>query len=117
MSWPGTLRGSRTDSGPVTLSSIQEPASLPAQKAKWRARRCLLAELADCNSSSGASPPSQLSTITLEDLGLLLEEGLASPELLSLEEISERYEPSCLASTTSVPGQDTPKRWKQLEQW
>ncbi|XP_023620241.1 coiled-coil domain-containing protein 154, partial [Myotis lucifugus] len=102
---------------PVTLSSIQEPASLSAQKAKWRARRCLPAELADCNSSSGASPPSQLSTITLEDLGLLLEDGLASPELLSLEEISERYEPSCLASTTSVPEQDTPKRWKQLEQW
>ncbi|ELK30126.1 Coiled-coil domain-containing protein 154, partial [Myotis davidii] len=75
------------------------------------------AELADCNSSSGASPPSQLSTITLEDLGLLLEEGPASPELLSLEEISERYEPSCLVSTTSVPEQDTPKRWKQLEQW
>uniref|UniRef100_G1QG19 Coiled-coil domain containing 154 n=1 Tax=Myotis lucifugus TaxID=59463 RepID=G1QG19_MYOLU len=59
----------------------------------------------------------ELSTITLEDLGLLLEDGLASPELLSLEEISERYEPSCLASTTSVPEQDTPKRWKQLEQW
>ncbi|XP_006764020.1 PREDICTED: coiled-coil domain-containing protein 154 [Myotis davidii] len=95
----------------------EEPAILSAQKAKWRARRCLPAELADCNSSSGASPPSQLSTITLEDLGLLLEEGPASPELLSLEEISERYEPSCLVSTTSVPEQDTPKRWKQLEQW
>ncbi|XP_036135648.1 coiled-coil domain-containing protein 154 [Molossus molossus] len=87
-----------------------------AQKAKWGARRCLLAELADSNPSSGASPPSQLSTITLEDLELLLEEGLGSVEPLSLEEISERYESSHLASTTSVPEQDTPKRWKQLEQ-
>ncbi|XP_032958007.1 coiled-coil domain-containing protein 154 [Rhinolophus ferrumequinum] len=58
---------------------------------------------------------SQLST--LEDLELLLEEGLDSPEPLSLEEISERYETSRLASTISVPEQDTPQRWKQLEQW
>lgn len=87
---------------------------MSVQKAKWQAWRYLLAELADCNSSSGASPPSQLSTTTLEDLGLLLEEGL---ELLSLKEISERYEPSCLESTTSIPEQDTPKRWKHLEQW
>ncbi|KAM5199096.1 coiled-coil domain-containing protein 154 [Hipposideros larvatus] len=71
--------------------------------------------MADSNPSSGASPLSQLST--LEDLGLLLEEGLDSPEPLSLEEISERYETSRLASTVSVPEQDTPKRWKQLEQW
>nr|XP_019568618.1 PREDICTED: coiled-coil domain-containing protein 154 [Rhinolophus sinicus] len=87
---------------------------LSAQKSKWRAPRCLV-ELAGSNSSSGALPPSQLST--LEDLGLLLEEGLDSPELLSLEEISERYETSRLASTISVPEQDTPQRWKQLEQW
>lgn len=89
---------------------------MSAQKAKRRARRCLLAELADSNPSSGASPPSQLSTITLEDLGLLLEEGLGSPELLSLEELSERYESSHLASTTSVPEPNIPERWKQLEQ-
>ncbi|XP_042777182.1 coiled-coil domain-containing protein 154 isoform X7 [Panthera leo] len=57
------------------------------------------------------------STITLGDLGLSLEEELASPGLLSLEEISERYESSHLASATSVPEQDPPKPWKQLEQW
>uniref|UniRef100_A0A671G4Q3 Coiled-coil domain containing 154 n=1 Tax=Rhinolophus ferrumequinum TaxID=59479 RepID=A0A671G4Q3_RHIFE len=74
-----------------------------------------LVELAGSNSSLGALPPSQLST--LEDLELLLEEGLDSPEPLSLEEISERYETSRLASTISVPEQDTPQRWKQLEQW
>ncbi|KAB1252079.1 Coiled-coil domain-containing protein 154 [Camelus dromedarius] len=74
------------------------------------------AKLADCDPSSGASPHSQLSTVTPEDLGLL-EEGLASPEPLSLEEVSERYESSCPASTASILEQDTPKRWKQLEQW
>ncbi|KAF3818822.1 hypothetical protein GH733_012239 [Mirounga leonina] len=76
----------------------------------------LLAELAASNPSSGASPPTQTSTITLGDLGLPLEEGLASPELLSLEEISERYESSHLASTTSIPERDSPKHWTQLEQ-
>ncbi|XP_058424882.1 coiled-coil domain-containing protein 154, partial [Diceros bicornis minor] len=76
-----------------------------------------LAELAGSSPSSGASPPAQLSFVTLEDLGLLLEKGLASPEPLSLEEISGRYESSRLASTASVPEQDTPKHWKQLEQW
>ncbi|TKC51506.1 hypothetical protein EI555_020045, partial [Monodon monoceros] len=55
-------------------------------------------------------------TITPEDLEQLLEEGLASSEPLSLEESSERYESSCLMSTASVPEQDTPKHWKQLEQ-
>lgn len=75
-----------------------------------------LAELADSNRLSGASPRSQLSTVTLEDLGHLLEEGLASPEPLSVEEIG-RYESSQLAPTTSVPEQDTPKLWKQLKQW
>ncbi|EFB17164.1 hypothetical protein PANDA_008965, partial [Ailuropoda melanoleuca] len=76
-----------------------------------------LAELAASNPSSGASPPSQTSTITLGDLGLPLEEGLASPELLSLEEISERYESSQLASTASIPERDSPKHRAQLEQW
>ncbi|XP_063573231.1 coiled-coil domain-containing protein 154 isoform X2 [Pongo abelii] len=66
---------------------------------------------------SGASAPSQLSAITLEDLGLLLAGGLASPEPLSLEELSERYESNHLTSTASVPEQDTAKRWNQLEQW
>ncbi|PNJ05032.1 CCDC154 isoform 3 [Pongo abelii] len=66
---------------------------------------------------SGASAPSQLGAITLEDLGLLLAGGLASPEPLSLEELSERYESNHLTSTASVPEQDTAKRWNQLEQW
>ncbi|XP_008580166.1 PREDICTED: coiled-coil domain-containing protein 154 [Galeopterus variegatus] len=76
----------------------------------------LLAELAESSPSSGESPPSQPSTVTLEDLGLVLVEGLASPEPLSME-ILEKYESSPLASTTSVPEQDTSKCWKQLEQW
>ncbi|XP_045316693.1 coiled-coil domain-containing protein 154 [Leopardus geoffroyi] len=83
-----------------------------------RPRGRLLADLAASHPLSGASPPSQAaSTITLGDLGLSLEEELASPGLLSLEEISERYESSHLASATSVPEQDPPKPRKQLEQW
>ncbi|XP_037845974.1 coiled-coil domain-containing protein 154 isoform X2 [Chlorocebus sabaeus] len=66
---------------------------------------------------SGASGPSQLSAMTLEDLGLLLAGDLTSPETLSLEELSERYESSHPPSTASVPEQDTAKRWNQLEQW
>nr|XP_005590913.1 PREDICTED: coiled-coil domain-containing protein 154 isoform X4 [Macaca fascicularis] len=66
---------------------------------------------------SGASGPSQLSAITLEDLGLLLAGDLTSPETLSLEELSERCESSHPPSTASVPEQDTAKRWNQLEQW
>lgn len=76
--------------------------------------RCLLPEPAD-GLSLGHSP-SQLSTATLEDLELLLTEGLASPEPSSAK-ISERYECSGLASGSLVPEQDTPKQWKQLEQW
>ena len=57
-----------------------------------------------------------MSTVTLGDPGLPLEEELASPELLSLE-ISENYESSHLASATSVPEQDSPGHWRQLEQW
>ncbi|XP_045848926.1 coiled-coil domain-containing protein 154 [Meles meles] len=76
----------------------------------------LLAELAVSTPSSGASPPSQTSTVTLGGLGLCLEEGLASPELLSLEEMG-RYESSPLASATSLPERDSPKRWTQPEQW
>nr|XP_015298176.2 coiled-coil domain-containing protein 154 isoform X1 [Macaca fascicularis] len=66
---------------------------------------------------SGASGPSQLSAITLEDLGLLLAGDLTSPETLSLEELSERCESSHPPSTASIPEQDTAKRWNQLEQW
>ncbi|XP_069341818.1 coiled-coil domain-containing protein 154 [Eulemur rufifrons] len=74
----------------------------------------LLAEPADSGPSSGASPPSRLSTVTSEDLGLLTG-SLASPEPLSLE-MSERDASGHLASTASVPEQDSAKRWKQLEQ-
>ncbi|XP_021004958.1 coiled-coil domain-containing protein 154 isoform X5 [Mus caroli] len=55
--------------------------------------------------------PSHLSTVTLEDLELLLTEGLVSAET------SERDECSGRASGSLVPEQDTPKQWKQLEQW
>ncbi|XP_012661141.1 coiled-coil domain-containing protein 154 [Otolemur garnettii] len=75
-----------------------------------------MSEPADSSLSSRASPLSQLSAVTLEDLGLLVE-SLTSLEPLSLEEVSERYESSHLVSTTSVPEQDTAKRWDQLEQW
>ncbi|XP_052613183.1 coiled-coil domain-containing protein 154 [Peromyscus californicus insignis] len=77
--------------------------------------RCLLPELAD-SSSLGLSPPSQLSNVTLEDLELLLTEGLASPEPLGVE-TPERYECSGLVSSSLVPEHDTPKRRKLLEQW
>ncbi|NP_001073398.2 coiled-coil domain-containing protein 154 [Mus musculus] len=55
--------------------------------------------------------PSHLSTVTLEDLELLLTEGLVSAET------SERDECSGRASGSLVPEQDTSKLWKQLEQW
>ncbi|XP_076998379.1 coiled-coil domain-containing protein 154, partial [Tamandua tetradactyla] len=79
----------------------------------------LAAELAGTSSlsSSGAPPASRPSTLALEDLGLLLAEGLASPESLSLEGLPERFESSRLASSTSVPEQDASKRWERLEQW
>lgn len=77
-------------------------------------RRCLLPEPAD-GSSLGLSP-TPLSTAALDDLELLLTEGLASPEPLSAE-TSERYECSGLVPGSLVPEQDTPKQWKQLEQW
>ncbi|XP_036050543.1 coiled-coil domain-containing protein 154 [Onychomys torridus] len=77
--------------------------------------RCLLSELAD-SSSLGLSPPSQLSNVTLEDLELLLTEGLASPEPLGVE-TPERYECNGLVSSSLVPEHDTPKQRKLLEQW
>ncbi|OBS76445.1 hypothetical protein A6R68_17105, partial [Neotoma lepida] len=66
--------------------------------------------------SLGLSPPSQLSNVTLEDLELLLTEGLASPEPLGVK-TSERYECTGLVSSSLVPEHDTPKQRKQLEQW
>lgn len=71
--------------------------------------RCLLPEPAD-GPSLGLSP-SHLSTVTLEDLELLLTEGLVSAET------SERDECSGRASGSLVPEQDIPKQWKQLEKW
>ncbi|XP_017713966.1 PREDICTED: coiled-coil domain-containing protein 154 isoform X5 [Rhinopithecus bieti] len=81
--------------------------------------RCSPAAMSEPANSgpSGASAPSQLGALTLEDLGLLLAGDLAGPETLSLEELSERYESSHPPSTASVPEQDTAKRWNQLEQW
>ncbi|KAM6155631.1 coiled-coil domain-containing protein 154 [Rhynchocyon petersi] len=65
--------------------------------------------------SSGASPPSQPSTLTLEDMGLLFEDGLASPEPLSLDEIPEKFQSSC---PTPEEGRSShPRNWRQLEQW
>ncbi|XP_045397037.1 coiled-coil domain-containing protein 154 isoform X10 [Lemur catta] len=75
----------------------------------------VMSEPADSGPSSGASPPSQVSTVTSEDLGLLAG-SLASPEPWSLE-TSERDASGHLASTASVPEQDSAKHWKQLEQW
>ncbi|KAM5131070.1 coiled-coil domain-containing protein 154, partial [Callospermophilus lateralis] len=71
-----------------------------------------LAELAD-SSLSGVSPHSQRSTVSLEDLELLLAEGLTSPEPLS----QENSESSHLASNACVPEPSTSKRWEKLEQW
>ena len=76
--------------------------------------RCLLLLLAD-SPSLGLSP-SQLNTVTLEDLELLLTEDLASPEPLGVD-TSERYECIGPASSCVVPEHDTPKQRKQLEQW
>ncbi|XP_059737469.1 coiled-coil domain-containing protein 154 isoform X3 [Bos taurus] len=73
-------------------------------------------EWTDSSPSSEASPPSQLSTVAPEDLGLL-EEELASPEPLSPEEVSEKDACSRLQSEASDLEQGTLKRWKQLEQW
>nr|XP_040134054.1 coiled-coil domain-containing protein 154 isoform X5 [Ictidomys tridecemlineatus] len=71
-----------------------------------------MSELAD-SSLSGVSPHSQRSTVSLEDLELLLAEGLTSPEPLS----QENSESSHLASNACVPEPSTSKRWEKLEQW
>ncbi|XP_058536396.1 coiled-coil domain-containing protein 154 [Ochotona princeps] len=63
--------------------------------------------------SSEASPLSQLSIPTVEDLDLLL----ASPQPLSPGDISEQCGSSrLLLSSSSGPGQHTAKCWQQLEQ-
>ncbi|XP_021574386.1 coiled-coil domain-containing protein 154 [Carlito syrichta] len=95
--------------------SSRTPGGARARRAQLS--RHLLVELAESSPSSGASPTSQSSTVPLDTLGPLLVGGLASPEPLSLEEISVRYESGHLASTASIPEQDTAKRWDQLEQW
>ncbi|XDB64122.1 hypothetical protein ABFV05_017738 [Capra hircus] len=95
------------------LGSIWE--QLPHQPQR-RTPSNLLVERTDSSPSSEASPPSQLSTIALEDLGLL-EEELASPEPPSLQEVLENDACSRLLSDASNLEQGTPKRWKQLEQW
>ncbi|XP_027383589.1 coiled-coil domain-containing protein 154 [Bos indicus x Bos taurus] len=95
------------------LGSIWE--QLPGQPQR-RTPRHLLVEWTDSSPSSEASPPSQLSTVAPEDLGLL-EEELASPEPLSPEEVSEKDACSRLQSDASDLEQGTLKRWKQLEQW
>lgn len=92
------------------MSKITGTATVPEHKLP----RCLLLEPAD-SPSLGLSP-SQLSTVTLEDLQLLLTEGLASPKPLSVE-TSERYECGSRESSSLVPEHDTPKQRKQLEQW
>ncbi|XP_043415408.1 coiled-coil domain-containing protein 154 [Prionailurus bengalensis] len=107
--------GPRQRPRPRTVVAGEAVSAPPGGLRRPRGR--LLTELAASHPLSGASPPSQASTITLGDLGLSLEEELASPGLLSPEEISERYESSHLASATSVPEQDPAKPWKQLEQW
>ncbi|XP_072456326.1 coiled-coil domain-containing protein 154 isoform X2 [Notamacropus eugenii] len=57
------------------------------------------------------------SSATLEDLGLLLKDGLKIPETLIVEEISDSTEYNPQASSNLTLEQDTLKRWKQLEQW
>lgn len=95
------------------LGSIWEQLRCQPQR---RTPSYLLVERTDSSPSSEASPPSQLSTIAAEDLGLL-EEELASPESLSPEEVSEKDACSRLPSDASNLEQGTLKRWKQLEQW
>lgn len=109
----GMSHGERSGSPWQGLGSIWE--QLPHQPQRQTPRH-LLVERTDSSPSSEASPPSQLSTIALEDLGLL-EEELASPEPLSLEEVLENDACSRLPSDASNLEQGTPKRWKQLEQW
>ncbi|XP_020862373.1 coiled-coil domain-containing protein 154 isoform X2 [Phascolarctos cinereus] len=57
------------------------------------------------------------SSVTLEDLGLLLKDGLKIPETLIVKEISDGSEYNPQVSSNLTPEQDTLKRWKQLEQW
>ncbi|KAM9208987.1 coiled-coil domain-containing protein 154 [Dugong dugon] len=110
--WRGEVSHSGPRSSPVSAAVSPEalsPGDLPA---------AVLADLNSSTPSSGAlSPPKLSPSITLEDLGLLFGDGPTSLEPLSLEEISEKYESGCLAPAAPVPEHDTPKHWKQLEQW
>ncbi|XP_069859935.1 coiled-coil domain-containing protein 154-like [Dipodomys merriami] len=65
---------------------------------------------------SGMSPPTQPSTVALEDLELLLAEALTSPEPLSLQETPERYERSHGAPSSSTPKPEASNYKGQLEQ-
>ncbi|XP_074135742.1 coiled-coil domain-containing protein 154 isoform X8 [Sminthopsis crassicaudata] len=56
-------------------------------------------------------------SVTLGDLGQLLEDGLRISEPLILDEISDNSEYSLRGSSKFTIEQDSPKRWKQLEQW
>ncbi|XP_051825378.1 coiled-coil domain-containing protein 154 isoform X4 [Antechinus flavipes] len=56
-------------------------------------------------------------SVTLGDLGQLLEDGLRISEPLILDEISDSSEYSLRGSSKFTVEQDSPKRWKQLEQW
>ncbi|XP_031801640.1 coiled-coil domain-containing protein 154 isoform X6 [Sarcophilus harrisii] len=56
-------------------------------------------------------------SVTLGDLGQLFEDGLRISEPLILDEISDSSEYSLRGSSKFTIEQDSPKRWKQLEQW
>ncbi|XP_005391601.1 PREDICTED: coiled-coil domain-containing protein 154 isoform X2 [Chinchilla lanigera] len=98
---------------PGSVSSFGYWSTGPRLKPEMRAAGEAMSELAD-SPLSGMSPRSQTSTVTLEDLELLLVEGLASSEPLSLEENLERNEFSPFESSSLPPVQDTSKR---LEEW
>ncbi|XP_012866721.1 PREDICTED: coiled-coil domain-containing protein 154 [Dipodomys ordii] len=105
--WPG-LQGQPPALGPGQACSDRAYPESPLP-------RRLLTELAG-SMLSGMSPPTQPSTVALEDLELLLAEALTSPEPLSLEETPERYERSHGAPSSSVPKPEASKYKGQLEQ-
>ncbi|KAK1344670.1 LOW QUALITY PROTEIN: hypothetical protein QTO34_013368 [Cnephaeus nilssonii] len=92
-------------------SRNQHPLS--AQKAKWQARRYLLAELADCNSSSRGFAP--LSVKRYHPGGPGAPPGGRAGQPRAPESGGDLRELPGVHHF--VPEQDTPKRWKQLEQW
>ncbi|XP_007499389.1 coiled-coil domain-containing protein 154 isoform X2 [Monodelphis domestica] len=79
-------------------------------------------DIKECGSRRIVSGRSHIATmssssVTLEDLELFLDDSLKFPESLVPDEISDGCEYSNRGSSIVVPEQDTPKRWKQLEQW